>query len=66
MTTEQQRRTDKARKYMEDIAKINQRFGMGTTTSEDTYNAAVSQAAAAFQRLPSNGAVTPASPGRPS
>jgi hypothetical protein len=51
MSTQSNSRTpaDSAREYIDDIAKINQKFGMGTVASEDVYNEAVTEAAAAFR-----------------
>jgi len=40
--------TDEARRYINDIKQINTQFGMGTVSSEDNHDAAVSDAAAAF------------------
>ncbi len=48
MSTPSRSQADEARRFLEDISEINERFGMRTVSSEDTYNAAVSGAAAAF------------------
>jgi len=47
MSTPSRSQSDEARRFIEDITEINERFGMRTVASEDTYNAAVSGAAAA-------------------
>jgi hypothetical protein len=40
--------TEQARQYIDDVMQINTDFGMSNTTSEDVYNAAVTEAAEAF------------------
>ena len=52
MSTPTQELTDRARKYIDDVVKINKEHGMGGALSEDEYNEAVSEAVDAFKELP--------------
>lgn len=47
MPTEKQQ-TDAARKFIEDVARINKEHGMATTPSRETYDAAIRNVQHAF------------------
>lgn len=54
MSTQQTKRQEQARRYINEVIAINRSFGMDGDVPEDVYNEAVEEAANAFKGLVSD------------